>query len=324
MRPMNEVVIFDAQYACKWCNNEGMQIEELRWFATLCETGNVGRAAAELGLSQPGLSRALARLERELGAPLFDRRGRVLELNRYGRAFLDHARRILAEEEAGRRAIAELTSPQTGTVALAFLYTVGNWLVPRLLLSFRAEHPQVRFHLVQGGNAGNLEALERGEVDLVITSPRPPDPSLSWRALRTEHLYLAVPTGHRFAARKRVRMEEAAAESFVATRQGTGLRESTEQMWQAAGMEAKIAFESDDVPALRGLVAVGLGVAVLPRSRNYDGTVDDSAEPWLRYIPIAGPHASRVLGLAWREDRWASPAVTAFRDSVADTAPQLP
>jgi len=301
-----------------------MQIEELRWFATLCETGNVGRAAAELGLSQPGLSRALARLERELGAPLFDRRGRVLELNRYGRAFLEHARRILAEDEAGRRAIAELTSPQTGTVALAFLYTVGNWLVPRLLLSFRAEYPGVRFHLVQGGNTGNLEALDRGEVDTVITSPRPPNPDLAWRPLRTEHLYLAVPAEHRLASRRRVRIQEAAAESFVATREGTGLRESTQLLWQEAGFDARIAFESDDVAALRGMVAVGLGVAVLPRSRSYDGSVDDSAEPWLRYIPIAGPSSSRVLGLAWREDRWASPAVTAFRESVAAIAPQLP
>lgn len=301
-----------------------MQIEELRWFATLCETGNVGRAAAELGLSQPGLSRALARLEQELGAPLFDRRGRVLALNRYGRAYLEHARRILAEEEAGRRAIAELTSPQTGTVALAFLYTVGNWLVPRLLLSFRAEHPEVRFHLVQGGNAENLKVLDRGEVDLVITSPRPPDPDLAWRALRTEHLYLAVPAGHRLAARRRMRMQEASDESFLATRQGTGLREATEQLWREAGFDARIAFESDDVAALRSMVAVGLGVAVLPRSRSYDGSVDESAEPWLRYIPIAGPGSSRILGLAWREDRWASPAVTAFRDSVAAIAPQLP
>lgn len=301
-----------------------MQIEELRWFATLCETGHVGRAAAELGMSQPGLSRALARLEAELGAPLFDRSGRVLVLNRYGRAFLEHAERILAEDEAGRRAIAELASPQTGTVALAFLYTVGNWLVPRLLLSFRAEHPRVRFHLVQGGNTANLQALERGEVDLVITSPRPSAPGLAWRALRTEHLYLAVPAGHRLARRKRVRIEEAGAEPFVATRQGTGLRESTEQLWRRAGIEPRIAFESDDVPALRGLVAVGLGVAVLPRSRTYDGRVDESVEPWLRHIPIAGPDASRVLGLTWREERWASPAVTAFRDAVAALVPELP
>lgn len=321
MRPITCTQGFDARGACK---NPGVQIEELRWFAVLCETGNVGRAAAELGLSQPGLSRALARLEAELGAPLFDRNGRVLALNRYGEAYLAHARRVLSEVEAGRRAVAELASPESGVVAMAFLHTVGTWLVPRLLLTFRAEHPGVRFHLIQGGSATNLAALEQGEVDLVITSPRPVGTKLAWRPLRRERLYLAVPVGHRFAGRQRVRLAEAAAETFVANKPGTGLRESSETLWQEAGISPTIAFEGDDVATLRGMVAVGLGVAVLPRARTYDGGVDHGGDQWLRYIPLAGSGGSRVLGLVWREDRWASPAVTAFRESVLAIAPELP
>ncbi len=301
-----------------------MQIEELHWFAVLCDTGNVGRAAAELGLSQPGLSRALARLEQELGAPLFDRRGRVLVLNRFGEAFLGHARRVLREVEAGRRAVAELASPESGTVAMAFLHTVGTWLVPRLLLSFRAEYPGVRFQLIQGGSATNMAALDRGEVDVVITSPRPTGDRLAWRALRRERLYLAVPVGHRFANRQRVRLAESARETFVANKPGTGLRESTEELWREAAIAPAVAFEGDDVATLRGMVAVGLGVAVLPRARTYDGGVDVSGDQWLRYIPLAGTGGSRVLGLVWRDDRWASPAVTAFRDSVLALAPELP
>lgn len=301
-----------------------MQIEELRWFAVLCETGNVGRAAAELGLSQPGLSRALARLEAELGAPLFDRNGRVLALNRYGEAYLAYARRVLSEAEAGRRAVAELASPESGTVAMAFLHTVGTWLVPRLLLSFRAEYPGVRFQLIQGGSATNLAALERGEVDLVINSPRPRGQRLAWRPLRRERLYLAVPVGHRFAERRRMRLADAAEETFVANKPGTGLRESSEELWREAGVAPTIAFEGDDVATLRGMVAVGLGVAVLPRARTYDGGVDHAGDQWLRYIPLAGSGGSRELGLVWREDRWASPAVTAFRESVLSTGPELP
>ncbi|HEV2346121.1 MAG TPA: LysR family transcriptional regulator [Actinocrinis sp.] len=301
-----------------------MQIEELHWFTVLCETENVGRAAAELGLSQPGLSRALARLEAEIGAPLFDRKGRVLTLNRYGEAYLAHARRVLGEAEAGRRAVAELASPESGTVAMAFLHTVGTWLVPRLLLSFRAEYPGVRFQLIQGGSATNLAALERGEVDLAITSPRPAGPKLAWRSLRRERLYLAVPVGHRFAQRRRVRLTEAAAETFVANKPGTGLRESSEELWREAGITPAIAFEGDDVATLRGMVAVGLGVAVLPRARTYDGGVDHGGDPWLRYVPLAGTGGSRELGLVWRADRWASPAVAAFRESVLATAPELP
>jgi LysR family transcriptional regulator, transcription activator of glutamate synthase operon len=301
-----------------------MRIDELRWFTVLCDTGNVGHAAAELGLSQPGLSRALARLEDELGVPLFDRKGRVLALNRYGEAFLTHARRTLVEVEAGKRAVTELASPDSGTVAMAFLHTVGTWLVPRLLLSFRAEYPGVRFHLIQGGSASNMSALDRGEVDLVITAPRPDGPHLAWRPLRREKLYLAVPVGHRFAGRQRVRLAEAAGETFVANKPGTGLRESTEELWHESRISPKVAFEGDDVATLRGMIAVGLGVAVLPRARTYDGGVDDSGDAWLRYIPLAGTGASRMLGLVWRDDRWSSPAVTAFRDAVLALVPELP
>jgi len=326
MRPIINTHHFDA---CRACKNTIMQVEELRWFSVLCDTGHVGRAAAELGLSQPGLSRALARLEEELGTPLFDRKGRVLELNRYGEAFLTHARRVLGEVEAGRRAVAELASPESGTVAMGFLHTVGTWLVPRLLISFRAEYPGVRFQLIQGGSAAILAALEAGDVDLAITSPKPPAasgpaPRLAWRPLRRERLYLTVPVGHRFAERRRIRLAEAAPETFVANKPGTGLRESTEELWREAGISPRVAFEGDDVATLRGMVAVGLGVAVLPRARTYDGGVDQGGDPWLRYIPLAGTAGSRVLGLVWREDAWASPAVTAFRDAVLSLTPELP
>jgi DNA-binding transcriptional LysR family regulator len=204
---------------------------------------------------------------------------------------------------------------------MGFLHTVGTWLVPRLLISFRSQYPGVRFQLIQGGSAAITAALEAGDVDLVITSPKPPGAAgpaakLAWRPLRRERLYLTVPVGHRFAERRRVRLAEAAAETFVANKPGTGLRESSEELWREAGISPKVAFEGDDVATLRGMVAVGLGVAVLPRARTYDGGVDQSGDPWLRYIPLAGTGGSRVLGLVWREDRWASPAVTAFRESV--------
>src|SRR6202000_1271144 len=103
---------------------------------------------------------------------------------------------------------------------------------------------------------------------------------------------------------------------------GTGLRESSETLWQEGGIAPTIALGGDDVGTLRGRVAGGLGVAVLPRARTYDGGVDHGGDEWLRYIPLAGSGGSRVLGLVWREDRWASPAVTAFRDSVLAIAPE--
>ncbi len=99
-----------------------MDLDELHWFVTLAETEHVTDAAAELGISQPTLSRALARLEARIGAPLFDRVNRRLRLNTYGTILLDHARRSIAEITSATERIAALRDPDTGTVRLAFLH----------------------------------------------------------------------------------------------------------------------------------------------------------------------------------------------------------
>ena len=104
-----------------------VQLEELRWFVVLAETEHVTEAAAELGVSQPTLSRALSRIEQTAGVPLFDRVGRRLHLNEYGRIMLEHARRSLADVQSALDRIAALRDPDTGRVRLAFLHSLANW-----------------------------------------------------------------------------------------------------------------------------------------------------------------------------------------------------
>lgn len=127
-----------------------MHLDELQWFVVLAETEHVTDAAAELGISQPTLSRALARLEEQVGVPLFDRVNRRLRLNAYGHILLEHARRSINEIRTATERIAELRDPDTGTVRLAFLHSQAGWYVPDLLRRFRTEAPRVRFELFQG------------------------------------------------------------------------------------------------------------------------------------------------------------------------------
>jgi DNA-binding transcriptional ArsR family regulator len=127
-----------------------VNLDELRWFLDLADTEHVTDAAAALGISQPTLSRALARLEDQVGAELFDRVNRRLVLNAYGRIMADHARRATAELDAAVERIAALRDPDTGTVRLAFLHSVSSWYVPELLRRFRAGAPHMRFDLYQG------------------------------------------------------------------------------------------------------------------------------------------------------------------------------
>lgn len=293
-----------------------MTLEELRWFVAVAEREHVTAAAAELHVSQPALSRALARVQAHVGVPMFDRRGRRLHLNRYGRMYLEHARRALADLDAGGDALADATGATGGgTVVLAFLHTLGSWLVPALLRGFGAAHPGITLRLAQSSASEMLGQLRAGEVDLILTSPRPSGPDVGWIPLATEPLRLVVPAEHRLAARKRIRLADVAEDPFVAMKPEYGLRGMTDELCRAAGFAPRIAFEGDDIGTLRGLVAAGLGVALLPPAHSAGAAIEQPATP---HIQIADRGAARTLGLAWDAARYRSPATETFRRFVAE------
>lgn len=292
-----------------------MTVEELRWFVAVAEREHVTAAAAELHVSQPALSRALARVQAHVGVPLFDRRGRRLRLNRYGRLYLAHARRALADLDAGTEALADATGTAGGgTVVLAFLHTLGSWLVPELLRGFGAAQPQIALQLAQGSASEMLAQLRAGDVDLILTSPRPDDPEIEWKPLGREPLRAVVPPGHPLAARKRIRLADVAEERFVAMKPEYGLRGLTDELCAAAGFTPRIAFEGDDIGTLRGLVAAGLGVALLPPPHSAGAEIAQPATP---HLQLADRGAARTLGLAWDRTRYRSPATETFRAHVA-------
>jgi LysR family transcriptional activator of glutamate synthase operon len=271
-----------------------MQVEELRWFAAVVDDPNVTRVAAALHVSQPALSRSLRRLETSLGVQLFDRVGRALEPNRHGRAYAAQVRRALEELDAGRAAL----GAEAGEIRLAFLHTLGTWLVPELIRGHRARHPEARFRLSQGSAAALAEAVRDGRSDLLLSSPRPD--GLAWAPLFEQPLRLVLPPDHRLRTRRRIRLEELTDDEFVVMRPEYGLRGMTDALFARAGFSPRVAFEGEDPETLRGLVAAGLGVALLPG----DG------------IAVADKGASRTIGLAWHPERYRPPGAEAFADYV--------
>ena len=288
----------------------------LRHFVAVARMEHVTRAAQELGVPQPTLSRSIARLEADLGLQLFVRTGRVLRLTGHGRLLLGHAERALAELETALRALAGEASPDSGRVAFGFLHTLGGATVPQLLREFRADHPGVRFELVQRGHDGLLELLRSGAVDLCLTSPLPEEPGLVASALAEQPLRLVVPPEHPFAGRRRLRLAEAAREQFVGLERGYGLRTTTDAWCREAGFAPQLAFEGEEIDTVRGLVAAGLGVALLPPdpTGGGQGVVE---------LEVVEPRTSRTLGLVWRREAEGAPAVRAFRETVLRAAPRL-
>lgn len=289
-----------------------MQVQELQWFAALVEDPNVTRTAARLHISQPALSRSLRRLEASVGVPLFDRVGRSLAPNEHGHALAEHVRRALTEFETGISAVRRAADPEAGETRLAFLHTLGVWLVPELISAYRAQHPGARFRLSQAGSTTLVDGLLEGRHDLVLTGMEVSDERLVWRALFRERLRLAVPPAHPLATRRRVRLAEVAKDPFIVVKAGYGLRGITDALCAQAGFAPNVAFEGEDVETLRGLVAAGLGVALLPERSGRP-----SAAPMLA---VSDPGCARTIGLAWHPTRYRSPAVRRFADFVAQHA----
>jgi LysR family transcriptional activator of glutamate synthase operon len=204
-----------------------MDTDALRWFQQVADGVTVTEVSELEGVSQPGVSRALARLEVELGTPLLRRSGRTLRMTHAGSAFKRHVDALLHQLDDGLAAVEEIIAPETGTVALAFQMSLGTWLVPDLVSSFRLEHPQVRFALTQVRDDRVDTVLAKGRAALVLSTVRPALESVRRQRLMDEPLRLAVPSTHRLAQQQGVRLADAAEEPFLMLHRRSLLRRSS-------------------------------------------------------------------------------------------------
>lgn len=264
--------------------------------AAVGETGQVTTAAAVLAVPQPSVSRGLARLGRLLGTAVVEKRGRGIRLTAAGEALLPHARTVLAAATAGVEAVRERDAQAYGTLGLAFQNTLGDRVVPTLITAFLAEHPRTRFDLRQGSYGHCLAALDDGEAEIALISPYQDRTDLESVDLYSQPLLLLVPATHRLATAGQIDFAEAADEAFIGLKPGFGLRSILDELAADSGFTPTVAFEGDDLHTVRGLVAAGLGVALVPRERS--GAVSGVVE-----VPINGTAAYRPIGAVWRPGR---------------------
>ena len=281
-----------------------MDLLQLRYFQAVARHQHVSRAAAELHVAQPALSRAIARLEAELGVPLFDRRGRRVRLNRFGVMFLARADRALDELDQGQHELRDAAGLAQGTVAVAAetLRTLSG-----LVAGFLAGHPGVSFRLYQSPAPVMAAQLQAGEVDLCLASQPLPGPALAAAELLSEEVLLAVPPSHALARRTRVTVGELAGESFVTTRPGYWQRALTDRLFT----DAVIVCEGDEPYAIRGLISAGVGIGLMPAMARR--LAPDPPVGWLHLdVPCR-----RTLSLVWRADAYRPAAARALTDFAA-------
>jgi LysR family transcriptional activator of glutamate synthase operon len=290
-----------------------MDTDALRWLQQVADGTTVTEVSELESVSQSGVSRALARLETEIGTPLLRRSGRMLRMTHAGAVFKPHLDALLHNLDDGIAAVSQLIDPDTGTVALAFQQSLGTWLVPDLARSFRAAHPGVRFRLTQVRDEPNSAALDGGNADLELGSRRPPDGQTRTRLIALEPLRLALPDEHPLAGRRQIRLAEVAGEPFISLRSASALRRLTDQLCEQAGFRPTVIFEGDDLSNVRGFVAAGLGVAVVPAPRA--GSPEAVPGP-VAYREILDDGAVREIFLTWSAGRRLLPATDLFRRHV--------
>jgi DNA-binding transcriptional LysR family regulator len=282
-----------------------MDLLPLRYFQVVARREHISRAAEELHVAQPSVSRAIARLEAELGVPLFDRRGRQVRLNRFGVMLLRRVDRALGELDDARRELADATELDHGSVAVSSetLLTLSE-----LLAGFYAAHPGVEVQLYQASAETMTRQLRAREVDLCVASQPLTGPALGSVHLVREEVLLAVPPHHPLAARDRVTVAALADEPFVTTRPGHWMRILLDRLFADAGLTPRITCEGDEPAATLQLIKVGLGIGLMPAMGHQAAT--DISVPWLH---LDAPNCYRSLTLVWREDAYLSTTAQRFR-----------
>ena len=244
-----------------------MDLRRLRYFVAVAEELHFGRAAQRLNISQPPLSVQIRTLEREIGAPLLIRTQRRVELTEAGRVLLEEARRLLGQAEAAVIHVRRAAEGTVGRLTIGFVSTVDYSILPLLVRRFRQKYPGITLKLLELTGDRQQALLQSGELDLGLSILPSPASDLTMRPVFREPLIAAVPASHPLAARRRAALRSLAAEPFIQFPRdlAPGLYDLAIAACQKAGFTPNLSQEAIQMQTILGLVAAGLGVAVVPR-----------------------------------------------------------
>ncbi|MGW0928094.1 LysR family transcriptional regulator [Streptomyces sp. NPDC002644] len=276
-----------------------MELRQLEYFVAVAEERNFTRAAERVHISQSGVSAQIRRLERELGAELFDRSARTVTLTVAGNAALEHARAALAAAGAVGQAVGEVTDLMRGRLTVGMV--VGCTVTPLFdaLAAFHRAHPGVEISLLEDNSDRLVEGVRTGTVDLALVGAAGVTPDgLEALTIVSERLVVAVPAGHPLARRRRVTLRDLTAHPIVCMPPGTGLRTVLDQACAAQGVHLTIPLQAGAADAVADLAARGLAVAVLSdsmaashRARLTARTIDDVETPALLALVWRNTHS---------------------------------
>ena len=193
-----------------------MELRQLRYFVEVAEREHISEAAEHLHVAQSAISRQIANLEEELGAPLFERVGRNVKLTPIGKTFLEHSITALKAIDFAAKQVEEYLDPQKGTIKVGFPTSLASYVLPTVISAFKKEYPDISFHLRQGSYKYLIEAVKNRELNLALLGPLPPkDEAINTTVLFSESIHALLPATHALAKRDSINLIDLKNDNFV-------------------------------------------------------------------------------------------------------------
>jgi DNA-binding transcriptional LysR family regulator len=298
-----------------------LNVQRLRVLREVLSQGSFSEAASALNYTQSAVSQAIATLESEAGVPLIERDRRGVRPTSAGERLAEHAGRILTQLDVAEAELGAIAGIRGGELRMASFPTAGATLMPLAIAAFRSAYPHVALSLVEGEPEELIPRLRDGEFDLGLIfgfgGAGEPGPGLQSSPLFEDPMRLALPKGHRLTRKERITLEDLSDEAWVQTSEASACARHVVRVCRAAGFEPRVSFESDDYLTVQGLVAAGVGVALIPQlalsqSVSYDIAVRElRPDGPVRYVVAATPGTGVSL-----------PAAAAMLEILRDTARQ--
>lgn len=288
----------------------------VRYFLAVAKTLSFHRAAEQLNVAQPAVTRAVQQLEGTLGFRLLERTTRIVTLTPAGEVLAREADAAFHRLERAIRTAGQIASGTAGEIIVAYSAQAASGVMPELVVRFRSRFPDAQVGLYSLSSDEQIPALEEGRADLGFLLSDACRAPLEHAVIFREQFVLLAPLGHPLASRTTVSMAKLSGEQFVmgSPRRWGTFRSLIDNACLKVGFLPRVVEETDDVPVLMQLVSLGRGITL------YSASVTASLPPNIKAVRIKDAHAKFNLSIAWRSDP--SPLVKAFVD-MASREPQF-
>jgi LysR family hydrogen peroxide-inducible transcriptional activator len=286
-----------------------VDFDQLRYFERVAERQNFTRAAEDLAISQPALSRSIQRLEEELGQPVFERGARTISLTEAGALLLSRTRQVLAILKETKAEIAD--DGQSGRVRVGAIPTIAPYFLPDILRRFSAEFPRASVVVRESTTDELLKSCAQGEIDLAVLALPVAAKHIEVEPLFDEELLLVLPTEHPLVAKEKIRLDDVEPFPFVLLGEAHCLSDNIVSLCRQRSFQPVAVERTSQLAMVQELVSLSHGISMVPEMARRLDHSDRRV-----YRSLHGRKATRTVAVAWNPYRFESRLLKAFRERL--------